>query len=321
MSKACFKCGSLSHFSAKCPNKENGKVTCFKCGKEGHYSDKCPNGSNTTNVSNYQKQITCFSCGKIGHFKDQCPNLNSSNSSSSSSSNSSSSSSSSSSTITESDPVECFHCKKPGHYKNECPILNRFNSEALNILATSNYKINATIKLNGMWGKSSAYVDTECVLSKLKSQIIASLVEEGILQESDIDERNLTSHIDIDSSPAKYDKINESKILISIKSFKIQQNIVLIELIDNMHFTIVWKKDISNHMSKIITIINTILDKNTHGIDPSKLCTICYEHELDTLIQPCNHLCICSHCSPNIRKCPICRGEIQNKVKVFITSA
>ena len=49
-------------------------------------------------------------------------------------------------------------------------------------------------------------------------------------------------------------------------------------------------------------------------------CKICYSNFSNILCTPCNHLCICSKCSSRIKKkCPLCRGYLNRKIKVFLS--
>ena len=55
----------------------------------------------------------------------------------------------------------------------------------------------------------------------------------------------------------------------------------------------------------------------------SHLCVICQNNSVDTMIIPCNHLCLCSKDAlevrrMNFKKCPLCQGEIQSMAKVFL---
>ena len=55
----------------------------------------------------------------------------------------------------------------------------------------------------------------------------------------------------------------------------------------------------------------------------SLACVICQDDAVDTLIIPCNHLCLCSKDAQeirrmNIKKCPLCQGQIQSMTKVFL---
>lgn len=47
-------------------------------------------------------------------------------------------------------------------------------------------------------------------------------------------------------------------------------------------------------------------------------CVICTERKSDLCIKPCMHICLCSQC-PKLLSCPICRVDIQETFKVFIS--
>jgi hypothetical protein len=48
------------------------------------------------------------------------------------------------------------------------------------------------------------------------------------------------------------------------------------------------------------------------------LCLICEERKLAVLFRPCNHVCVCEVCARAVDACPICRGRIAAREKVFI---
>ena len=52
------------------------------------------------------------------------------------------------------------------------------------------------------------------------------------------------------------------------------------------------------------------------------LCSICMEKNIDTVIVPCNHACMCRSCANRVLnttgKCPICRKPIQRLVTIFL---
>jgi len=48
-------------------------------------------------------------------------------------------------------------------------------------------------------------------------------------------------------------------------------------------------------------------------------CCICFAKEKNTLFVPCGHLCSCDECAKNLSKCPVCRTDIQQKHKAFIS--
>ena len=49
-------------------------------------------------------------------------------------------------------------------------------------------------------------------------------------------------------------------------------------------------------------------------------CVACYEFAKTTLLLPCRHLCLCSKCGhhPEMRKCPICRTVITERIDAFV---
>eukprot|EP00750_Incisomonas_marina_P002704 INCI12569.1.p1 GENE.INCI12569.1~~INCI12569.1.p1 ORF type:complete len:715 (+),score=125.65 INCI12569.1:389-2533(+) len=58
--------------------------------------------------------------------------------------------------------------------------------------------------------------------------------------------------------------------------------------------------------------------------DDDRMCVVCWESPKDTLIQPCNHMCLCYKCATQlddrgvrISQCPMCRGQVFDIIKVF----
>jgi hypothetical protein len=50
-------------------------------------------------------------------------------------------------------------------------------------------------------------------------------------------------------------------------------------------------------------------------------CVVCLEGNLEILILPCNHACLCQGCSAQLLDnslCPICRGRIVNRQRIFM---
>lgn len=50
-----------------------------------------------------------------------------------------------------------------------------------------------------------------------------------------------------------------------------------------------------------------------------KLCKICLDKDIGIVFIPCGHLVACKECSESLIKCPICCGNIMQKVKTYIT--
>ena len=49
-----------------------------------------------------------------------------------------------------------------------------------------------------------------------------------------------------------------------------------------------------------------------------QMCCVCLAVPSDHAVLPCGHLCLCHECSGNIRKCPLCKGEVESKHKIFV---
>ena len=47
-------------------------------------------------------------------------------------------------------------------------------------------------------------------------------------------------------------------------------------------------------------------------------CKVCLKEEVCIVFDPCKHLATCSKCSPKLNECPVCRGKIDKKFKVFV---
>ena len=50
----------------------------------------------------------------------------------------------------------------------------------------------------------------------------------------------------------------------------------------------------------------------------SGMCVICFERKIDIALMGCGHACVCEECSKTLTQCPMCRGSISSKVKVYI---
>lgn len=50
-----------------------------------------------------------------------------------------------------------------------------------------------------------------------------------------------------------------------------------------------------------------------------KLCKICMDRDVGVVFIPCGHLAACEECSVQLVSCPICCGDIRQKVKTYIT--
>jgi len=54
-------------------------------------------------------------------------------------------------------------------------------------------------------------------------------------------------------------------------------------------------------------------------IKDESMCQICMENPKNVVFTPCGHLCVCIECSKTINKCPMCRADILQKIKTFMS--
>ncbi|XP_009141411.1 uncharacterized protein LOC103865364 isoform X2 [Brassica rapa] len=71
--------------------------------------------------------------------------------------------------------------------------------------------------------------------------------------------------------------------------------------------------------------VNASLQKSVHRENPLKrICCVCNETQVDTLLYRCGHMCTCLRCANELQcnggKCPICCAKILDVVRVFVDS-
>lgn len=54
-------------------------------------------------------------------------------------------------------------------------------------------------------------------------------------------------------------------------------------------------------------------------LDSVTKCVACLTEDKDTILLPCNHLCVCSACAQRVRTCPVCRARIQDRRKSYLS--
>lgn len=47
-------------------------------------------------------------------------------------------------------------------------------------------------------------------------------------------------------------------------------------------------------------------------------CSICYERTINCVLLPCKHTITCKECAIPLKKCPLCRGDITDRMIVYI---
>jgi hypothetical protein len=58
---------------------------------------------------------------------------------------------------------------------------------------------------------------------------------------------------------------------------------------------------------------NQQLLENSHSIE----CLVCSDNKRDTLFQPCSHIVTCHSCASRVKKCLICKENVQTRIKVI----
>lgn len=65
--------------------------------------------------------------------------------------------------------------------------------------------------------------------------------------------------------------------------------------------------------------INIDVDRDDQPANSARLiCSICMNHESDTFIQNCGHICACKGCLSKVRECPVCRTKITGFSQAYV---
>ena len=68
------------------------------------------------------------------------------------------------------------------------------------------------------------------------------------------------------------------------------------------------------------TLDNPIEPKSVETGKKEGFCVVCWEKKSCVMVDPCNHLAMCEVCAPKVVDlCPLCRGKMNKKVKLFLT--
>jgi hypothetical protein len=61
-----------------------------------------------------------------------------------------------------------------------------------------------------------------------------------------------------------------------------------------------------------------ILELHEKSEREKKMCILCYERDITTILKPCKHACMCKVCASKLEICPICKAKIIKCKKVFL---
>jgi hypothetical protein len=182
------------------------------------------------------------------------------------------------------------------------------------------------------WGKESVVLHHDCFLSKLKKVLCDELIVSGILSPADMDTRNLTPHIKVlDNRRGRqvgqeelYRGFDNVKFSMMPRDLLIGGNLIEFDAGNKMHFTIVYKRGIGAHKDAIKKIIDKIWPSVALVLplplplpveEKKNQCTICMDQECNCAIN-CGHV-FCMSCAEKLMKCPVCRQDIVNRLKIF----
>jgi hypothetical protein len=79
--------------------------------------------------------------------------------------------------------------------------------------------------------------------------------------------------------------------------------------------------DVTRKLSSLRNIIKTGLDDIVKPEDVGKkMCPVCFDREVDTVLVPCGHT-YCNGCSvyDGHQRCPQCRTGVQRRIKIFFS--
>ena len=54
-----------------------------------------------------------------------------------------------------------------------------------------------------------------------------------------------------------------------------------------------------------------------NNVKENNQCIVCCDQAKDCVLMPCAHLALCFECSSKVDQCPLCRGAISNRIKIF----
>jgi len=82
------------------------------------------------------------------------------------------------------------------------------------------------------------------------------------------------------------------------------------------------KKEINEVKSRVSRLVDLENIKNLgdeeEEPDDEQNCVVCLENPKNCAFVPCGHMCVCYGCGQQLKKCPICRIDSTQLIKIFI---
>jgi hypothetical protein len=107
------------------------------------------------------------------------------------------------------------------------------------------------------WGKSSALIDSDCLLYKFKNSLVSALQAARVPIKSDV--RNLTPHINVNGSDKVRQALHDSNYQFECKHLKLYADYLALEVGMGAHMTLVHCPELYAHNAAVLAVLqNTI---------------------------------------------------------------
>ncbi|NXK71482.1 BIR7B protein, partial [Amazona guildingii] len=60
-------------------------------------------------------------------------------------------------------------------------------------------------------------------------------------------------------------------------------------------------------------------EEQLRSLQEERMCKVCLDKDASVVFVPCGHLVACRECALNLRSCPICRADIQDRLRTFMS--
>lgn len=61
------------------------------------------------------------------------------------------------------------------------------------------------------------------------------------------------------------------------------------------------------------------LEEENRRLKDARVCKICMDAEIGTVLLPCGHFVACVGCAPSLLDCPVCRVTIKATVRTYLS--
>lgn len=176
-------------------------------------------------------------------------------------------------------------------------------------------------------GTISITLGKKAIIAHLSGDYTCSKIRKMIKRNSDLSRRETVTMdpivtINVTKDP-KYIKLQErfDRMVYSVERdmqdyhHQIEQTGTLTDQVAFLETDIIVRRDTVSILER------ELYDLKSQIVNLSKSekeCVICMSKDVDQMIGPCNHVCMCSICSQSVSVCPICRSPITSMTKCFL---